>query len=387
MNASQTRRLRVVHLVHLLGWAGGGERFAARLVAALDPARFDRHLCVTRWNPGRDAGPGAAAELALLREARVEFIGLRRRSKVDLRAWLPLLRLLREERIDVLHAHMFGSNVMGVALGRLARVPVVVAHEQTWDYEGRPLRRFLDRHLIARHSDAFVAVSSADRRRMIEIEGIAPEDIVLIPNAVPPAEPASGRDVRAELGIAAGAPVVGLVAMLRPQKAIDVLLEATALLRERFPDVRVVIVGDGSDRPLVEARISALGIGEQVVLPGQRDDITDLVASFDVATLCSDFEGTPLALLEYMEAARPIVATRVGGVPDLVDDGVEARLVPPRDPAALAAALGDLLADREDAAALGARARERRAEFGIDAAAARVGDLYEELFARSGRAR
>jgi len=379
------RRLRVVHLVHLLGWAGGGERFAARLVAALDPERFDRHLCVTRWNPDGDAGPGADAELELLRDAGVEFIGLRRRSKVDLPAWLPLLRLLREERIDVVHAHMFGSNVMGVTLGRLARVPVVVAHEQTWDYKGRPGRRFLDRRLIARHSDAFVAVSSADRRRMIEVEGIPAEDIVLIPNAVPPAEPASGRDVRAELGIEPDAPVVGLVGMLRPQKAIEVLLDATALLRDRFPSLRVVIVGDGSARPEVEARIARLGIGDQIVLPGQRDDVTDLVASFDVATLCSDFEGTPLALLEYMEAARPIVATRVGGVPDLVDDGVEAVLVPPRDPASLATAIGDLLADRDRAAALGERARERRGEFGIDAAAARVGNLYDELFARSGR--
>ena len=385
---TKVRRLRVVHLVHLLGWAGGGERFAARLVAALDPERFDRHLCVTRWDPENDAGPGAEAELELLREAGVDFIGLRRASKLDLSAWRPLLRLLRDERVDVIHAHMFGSNVMGVALGRLARVPVVVAHEQTWNYEGRPLRRLLDRQLIARFSDAFVAVSSADRRRMIEVEGIPPGDIVLIPNAVPSSEPAEGGAVRAELGIDPGAPVVGLVAMLRPQKAIEVLIDATAILRDRFPDLRVVLVGDGDARPAIEARIAELGISEHVLLPGQREDVAELIASFDVATLCSDFEGTPLALLEYMGAARPIVATRVGGVPDLVDDGTEAVLVPPRDPAALAEAIGGLLADRERAAELGARARERRrAEFEMDAAAARVGALYEELYERSARRR
>jgi glycosyltransferase involved in cell wall biosynthesis len=379
------RRLRVVHLVHLLGWAGGGERFAARLVAALDPARFDRHLCVTRWDPTRDAGPAAEAELALLREAGVGFIGLRRGSKLDLRAWAPLVRFVRDERVDVVHAHMFGSNVSGVALGRLARVPVVVAHEQTWDYVGRPARKFLDRQLIARFSDAFIAVSSEDRRRMIEVEGIPPGDIVLLPNAVPPAEPASGRDVRAELGIDPGAPVVGLVAMMRPQKAIEVVLDATVDLRKRFAGLRVVIVGDGAARPELEARIARLGIGDAVVLPGQRDDIADLVATFDVATLCSDFEGTPLALMEYMQAARPIVATRVGGVPDLVDDGVEALLVPPRDPDALAAAIGALLEDRERAAELGARARERRhAEFGIERAAERVAALYEEILGRKG---
>ena len=381
-------RLRVVHLVHLLGWAGGGERFAARLVAALDPERFDRHLVVTRWDPERDAGPGTETELALLREAGVEFMGLRRRGKADVLAWRPLVRLLREERVDVVHAHMFGANVAGVALGRLARVPVVVAHEQTWSYEGRPVRRFLDRELIARFSDAFIAVSSEDRRRMIEIEGISPEDIVLVPNAVPPAEPASGRDVRAELGIGPEDPVIGVVAMMRPQKALEVLLDATKILVEQFPALKVVFVGGGSRRPLLEAQAAELGISEHVVMPGQRDDVADLVASFDVATLSSDFEGTPLALMEYMDAARPIVSTRVGGVPDLVDDGVEALLVPPRDPPALAAAIGELLTDRERAAELGERARERRRrEFDIGVTAARIGELYESLYEASPRGR
>jgi glycosyltransferase involved in cell wall biosynthesis len=384
---SPERRLRVVHLVHLLGWGGGGERFAARLVSALDPDRFDRWLCVTRWDGEGGAGPGAEAELALLRSSGVEFVGLRRRSKLDVLAWRPLVELIRRERIDVVHAHMFGANVSGVVLGRLARVPVVVAHEQTWTYEGRPVRRILDRELIARFSDAFIAVSSEDRRRMIEVEGISPDDIVLVPNAVPPSEPASGRDVRADLGIPGDAPVVGLVAMLRPQKAVEVLVEAAGIMRERFPDIRVLLVGDSeTNRPSIEARIAALGLGDTVTILGQREDVADLIAAFDVATLCSDYEGTPLALLEYMDAARPIVATRVGGIPDLVDDGVEAVLVPPRDPKALADAIAGMLADRERAAAFGERARQRRcSEFTIEATAERVGELYRELLERSGR--
>jgi glycosyltransferase involved in cell wall biosynthesis len=381
-------RLRVVHLVHLLGWAGGGERFAARLVAALDPERFERHICVTRWDPVNDAGPGTEAELALLREAGVDFIGLSRRGKLDLPAWRPLLRLLRDEQVDVVHAHMFGSNVAGAVLGRLARVPVIVSHEQTWNYEGRPMRRFLDRELIARYSDAFIAVSSEDRRRMIEIERIDPAKITMIPNAVPRTEPSGDGDPRAKLGIASDAPVVGLVAMMRPQKALDVLLEATALLSPRFPGLRTVIIGGGKMRPRLEQRIGELGIGENMVLPGQRDDVSELVPAFDVATLCSDYEGTPLALMEYMDAARPIVATRVGGVPDLVDDGREAVLVPPRDPKALAAAIGDLLTDREKARRLGEQARERlRNEFEIEATAERIGALYESLYESSPRRR
>ena len=124
-----------------------------------------------------------------------------------------------------------------------------VAHEQTWSFEGRPVRRFLDRELIARRADAFVAVSSEDRRRMIELERIDAEKVLFIPNAVPSDTPRAGHDVRA------GArdplrtrPLIGAVAVLRPQKALDVLLEATARVRERFPELRVLLAGDGHER-------------------------------------------------------------------------------------------------------------------------------------------
>ena len=112
----------------------------------------------------------AAGVLEELRDAGVRFLGIQRDSPVALRPWRPLLTILREET-DVLHGHKFGSNVWAAVLGTLARTPVVIAHEHTWSFEGQPLRRLLDRELIARRSDAFIAVSREDRRRMIEIEG------------------------------------------------------------------------------------------------------------------------------------------------------------------------------------------------------------------------
>ena len=127
-------------------------------------------------------------------------MGLKRTSARQVWAWWPLYRLLRRERIDVLHAHKFGSNLWGTAIGRMARVPVIVAHEHTWSFEGQPLRRFGDREVIARGSSAFIAVSQEDRRRMIEIEGIDPEDVMFLPNGIPAPPPPTGADVRAELG-------------------------------------------------------------------------------------------------------------------------------------------------------------------------------------------
>ena len=114
-------------------------------------------------------------------------------------------------------------------------MPVIVAHEHTWSFEGQPLRRFGDREVIARGSSAFIAVSREDRRRMIEIEGIDPEDVMFLPNGIPSPPPPSGADVRAELGIAPDAPVIGTVSVLRPQKALDVLLRATRTLVGRVP--------------------------------------------------------------------------------------------------------------------------------------------------------
>ena len=125
------------------------------------------------------------AGLAELESTGTRFLPLRRRRKLELAPWARLARFLSRERVDVLHAHKFGSNVFGVLAGSAARVPVLLAHEHTWSYEGQPLRRFLDRELIARRADRFIAVSREDQRRMIDVERIAPERTIFIPNGIP----------------------------------------------------------------------------------------------------------------------------------------------------------------------------------------------------------
>jgi glycosyltransferase involved in cell wall biosynthesis len=379
-------RLRVLVLVDGL-IAGGGERFARQLTSRLHGDRFERTLCVTRWSDTTAAHPAAVEALDELRASGVEFLGLRRPSRVSLGAWRPLLRLLRAGRVDILHAHKFGSNFWAAALARLARPPVLITHEHTWSYQGKPWRRFLDRELIARTSDAFIAVSSEDRRRMIEVERIDPQKIVLMVPAIPTPPSPRPRDVRAELGIAAEDPVVGTVCALRPQKALEVLLRAAATLRTEFPGLRVLIVGDGPERERLESAAASLGLGETVQFLGQRTDVLELLTAFDVAASSSDFEGSPLAMMEWMEAGLPVVATRVGGVPDLFDEGREGLLVAPGDPRALAAAIGELLRDPARARELGRKAQERRRrEFDLEAVVAKTEALYERLYAASPRA-
>ena len=372
------RKLRVLTLVDKPTVTGGAERLAAVVAMKLDPARFESVLCASRQTDE----PLLDRELE---EAGIGVLALGRRSTFDLLAWRPLVSLLRDG-VDVVHAHMFGSNVWGTVLGRLSGVPVVVAHEHTWSFRGRPLRRFLDRELVARWADVFVAVSAEDRRKMIEVEGVDPAKIRLIPNGIP--SPANGAvaDVRAELGIEPGAPVLGVVCELRAQKALEVLFEAAALLLPEFPGLKVLVAGDGPERARLEEAARRLGVGDTVLFLGIRRDVPAVLAAVDVAVLSSDYEGSPLSVMEYMAAAKPVVSTRVGGVPELLAEDVHGLLVQPRDPEALAEAVARLLRDPALAKRLGAEGRQRQQrEFSLEAMVHRIEDLYEELWLASGR--
>lgn len=378
--------IRVVTLIDRLV-QGGAERLAVEITARLDPARFDRTLCVTRWSDEGHAnfGDAPARWRAEVEAAGVRFVGLDRSGPRDLAAWRPLMRILR--RTDVVHSHMFGSCVWGVVLGRAARVPVVVSHEHSWTFEGQRARQLVDRHLIARGSDTLIACSRTDQRRMTEVEGIPPGAVTFMPNGIEARLPSGHGVVRDELGIPRDALVVGAVGSMRRQKRYDVLLQAAARLARTHPGVRVLVAGDGPDRGEIDALSARLGLDGAVTLLGARTDVPDVLAALDIAVNCSDWEGSPLAVMEYMEAGCAVVGTTVGGVPDLIDHGVHGLLVAPGDDAALAAAIGELLDDPERRAAMGAAARtRRRVEFDLSVMVASIEALYDRLLAKECRA-
>jgi glycosyltransferase involved in cell wall biosynthesis len=351
---------------------GGGERLAALIAMNLDPERFERILVSSRPSTGplRDE----------VEQSGVELITLERTSRLALGEWRRLAAYLRRRKVDVLHAHKFGSNVAGTVVGRLARVPVVVAHEHTWSYEGQPVRKALDGFVVGRGADAFLAVSREDRRRMIELEHVPAKRARYIPIGIEPPPPATGRDLRAELGIAPGAPVIGTVCALRPQKRLDVLVDAAARLHGEFPDLQVLIAGGGPEAATVE-RMNVPGVRLLGFWPPA--DVPDLLLALDVAVNSSDFEGSPLGIMEFMAQGRAVVATSVGGTPDIIDDGLHGLLVPRRDPAALADAIARLLRDPAERERLGAAARERQAaEFDVRVLVRRLEDLYVELLAK-----
>lgn len=365
--------MRILMLIEMVAReAGGAERFALGLAAELAKRDHEVVMCETRASSPED--------LASLERAGVRVFSLGRRSRLQLWSFRPLWKLLREEEFDVLHAHMFGSNVWGVVFGRLARVPVVIAQEQTWSYEGEPVRKLID-GAIGRLATRFVAVSSADQARMISTEHVPAEKTEMIPNAYVPRPDGDQGDLRAELGLRPEVPVVGTAAVLRPQKALQVLLRAFAMLGASHPDARLVIGGDGPCRGELEDLARELGIAERTHFLGTREDIETVLAGFDVATMSSDFEGTPLFAVECMANGTPLVATDVGGLSDLVENERSALLVPRRDPEALAAGIERLLSDPALRKRLAEAAKPRAAELSIERITDRFVSLYESLLA------
>ena len=268
---------------------------------------------------------------------------------------LGLARTLRVVRPDVMQLHDPHAVTAGLVARRISGVRVPAIATRRVDFRLRtPASR-----LKYRACDRVVAVSQAIAS--VLRQGHVPDACLrVVYEGVPDRPPeAGGAEVLASLGVPAGSLVVGNVAALADHKDHVTLLEAAALVRTAVPEVLFVIVGDGELRVALEARARALGLQDHVIFAGFRDDLDRLFPRFTIFCLSSHMEGLGTSLLDAMAFGLPIVATRAGGIPEAVDDGVTGVLVPPRDPKALAAALSALLRDPDRRALLGAAGRRR----------------------------
>jgi glycosyltransferase involved in cell wall biosynthesis len=371
---------------------GGAERAAAEIAMRLGPD-VRSTVVSSRLDASARTHPTYAATIAELEAAGVRWIGLGRTSTARFWEWRALVSLLRRERVDVLHAHSWGSNFWAPALGALGGVRAVVAHEHTPFARAGGVQRWgtqavVNRWVAGPWADAIVVPSKWSRSALIEHEGVPAQKIRVIPNAAHPVTFTSEElaAARAELDATDDTELVAVAAMLRPEKAQDVLIRAVAELAPARPHLQLLLLGGGTpQRPRgtqdeLEALAAELGITHRVRFLGHREDVARIIAAADVAVLSSRGENLPLAVLEYMAAGTPIVATDVGGVRELVTDGVHALVVPPDDPGALAHAIDDTLADRQAAAQRAARAHARRREhFNWNAVGGQVRALYDEL--------
>ncbi|KXX57099.1 MULTISPECIES: glycosyltransferase [unclassified Rhodococcus (in: high G+C Gram-positive bacteria)] len=371
------RPLRVLCVVPDLR-VGGAERHAVTLLPRLDRKRFDPSvICIGSEG---DLFPALAA-------GYVPALALKRTKLQAVGALCDLVRETRRIAPDIMIVRGFNAETLGRIAAFLARVPrtVVWVHNCGETTTRSVLRRIVDRAL-APVTSAYFGVAKLQVPYLVDDLHIPPRKIRIIHNGVDPAQfdPRGDRAAAADLGIGPRDRVVGILAALRPEKDHATLLRAARLVVDELPDAKFLVVGDGPTRGDLERLAGELGIADRVVFTGSRPDVRDLLGVMDVFVLSSySVECFPMALLEAMAAGRPAVCTAVGGVPEMISEGVTGFLVPPRAPTALAEKLLRVLTDPETSREMGLAARTRvESEFSLRASVAESERALEEVAGR-----
>lgn len=322
---------------------GGTPRMVQALATGLDRERFDVEVASLM--------EGSSITDQLL-EAGIPCQVLGMRNKWDPRPLWRLLRYLRENRFDLIHAWLFHANNVAKVLGKLAGVPRILTSERGVETNKSRGRVLLDRwtHPLM---DALVVNAEAIRDVQRTREGIPERKIRTIPNGLPlEAFPAA-------LMVGPPPPRILTVARFDPVKGHEDLLAAARLVLERRPDARFLWVGAGSELEPMRRRVREAGLEAAIDLPGETDDVLPHLHRSHLFVLPSHQEGMPGSVLEAMAVRLPVIATRVGGLPEIVEDGITGHLVPPRDPAALARVILEMLEDSPRCQAMGEAGRRR----------------------------
>jgi glycosyltransferase involved in cell wall biosynthesis len=388
MSIASNHKIKVLRVIARLN-IGGPSIHVVLLTAGLNPERFESLLV----SGSENLGEGSMLDYALSHGVRPviipEIVGEFSLGPRELRAMVHLYRLMRRERPHVVHTHTAKAGFIGRLAARLARVPIVVHtfHGHVLHGYYGSLKTHLLRHMerrLACLTDRIIAVSEHVKRDLVNYGVAAPNNIQVIPLGLE-LEPflnctASRGAFRRELQLDGVERLVGIVGRIFPIKNHDLFLDAAALVAEEEPALRFVIVGDGILRPKIERHARDLGLADRVIFTGWRRDLPCIYADLDVLAVTSNNEGTPVSAIEAMAAGCPVVATRVGGLPDIIHDGQTGYLVPPRDAPAVAAAMLRLLRAPATAHRMGQAARARVKDcFAVGRLTRDTEQLYMEL--------
>jgi glycosyltransferase involved in cell wall biosynthesis len=367
-------RPRVLQLL-ATGGTGGAQESYTGLLLGLDRSRFD--VLALSLSSGKAVSRlrGLGIEVEVVDDADDEA------------AVRELTDYLRRREIDLVHAHMFRAEVLGARAALAAGTPVLIA-----TVHSSRVRSARDQEQLAALTPQMdrLIVPSASIAAKVRAEGRSGAPFAIVANGIDLSRfrlPASPCSLRSELGIPVHAPLIGVVARLEPEKGHRYLLGAMPHVLHRARDAWLVVVGEGSLDDELRSRAAALGppAADRIAFVGRRDDISAITADLTVAVLPSLREAQGISILEAMARTVPVVATRVGGIPEVITDGVDGLLVPPADAARLAEALSRLLADPDLRARLGAAGYRTVAErFSIDAQVRRIERIYDEELSRAG---
>lgn len=373
--------MKPVRLLHLADTAdlGGGETY---LFLLADRLSRDRYV-LSVFCPSEGLLPQR------LRKIGIPVVPFEIPKLLSPAALVRLIRLFQQHRPDIVQSHGARTNLYATLAGRWARVPIIVCtiHNSLYDYPISSIRRslyLLGERLTFALSDRTICVADALAHDLTKRSGRDPRKIQVIRNGVDleafDPKTVDGSTVRREFGLEKDIPLIGIVGRMTPQKGHMDLLTALVQIKAVVPTVKVLIVGDGPLRAELVQFTRSRSLEDRCIFAGMREDIPAIIGALDVVALPSLSEGLPFVLLEAMAMGKPVVATRINGVREVVEDGVTALLIPPREPAMLAGAISALLINQELRSRLAAAARqlvERR--FSLDRMIQEVMALYEKL--------
>lgn len=380
MASSAASRINVLYVIWSLQ-TGGAERVVADLARGLDRTRFRAMVCCLNFK-------GRLAEE--LEAEGIPVFALDKKPKLDMGVLWKLVRLMRREKVDVVHTHLWTASFWGRLAAVIAGVPAVVVTEHNLDlWRRRPhfvsdrlLGRWTDRWIfVSREVEAFYRARLPDRKDVFTVvhNGV---DLAALTR-----EPSSSPErIRQDMGLPADKRIVGIIGRLEERKGHRFFLAAMRSLLDRGQPVVGIVVGEGKEMPVLVAEHAALRLGEDVRLVGYWADLREALSIIDVFVLPSLMEGHPIALLEAMAAGKAVIATTVGGNAEAVENGVTGLLVPPADAAALAEAVLVLLRDPEKAARLGRAAQAAvRERFSLKAAIRANEEVYLGCLGQAGK--
>lgn len=376
----QDNRIRVLKFLTNFR-IGGTERQFVQLVQQMDHDRFDLRLsCFSREG---DFFPLIAASGIPLDELPI-------RRLYSPMTWVKLIqfaRYLRWNRFQVVHSYGFYPNFFAVPAARLAGVPVIIASIRDTGDVLEPAKRYVQK-AVCKMATCVLANADAVRLQLIR-DGYDARKLTVIRNGVDVSHldrGVSDGNIRREFDIPDDAPIVAVMARLIMVKGIEYFLDAVPQVLARFPKTRFLIVGDGQDRAELEAYAASKGCGNAVIFAGFRLDVPGILKNVSISVLPSLSEGLSNVLIEAMASGIAVVATAVGGTPEIVDDKVTGLLVSPRDAAGLAHAISSLLENPRLAAQMGNAGRERiERRFSMQRAVYETQELYTTLLGSSGR--
>jgi len=388
MNSS--RRISILYIITQSEF-GGAQKYVYYLANGLTKEKYEVTVA---------CGIGGLL-INRLKESNVEVVPIpelvREISPLkDCLAFIRLIRVIRKGKFHIVHTNSTKAGILGRLAAKLAGVPIVLftTHGFVLNEPMGWLRKLvfsIAERIAGYFTDIIIAVTEADRQTVIKYNIVQPHRIITIHNGLD--TDAFKNSImyklgqkREELGLPSDRKIiVGIVANFYPTKGLQYFIKAAKLVKKAFPETLFVIIGDGQQREELKELVDKLGLTASILFKGQRDDVAEILPLFDVFVLSSVKEGLPFALLESMAAARPIVATKVGGIPEVIRDGETGYLVPPCDPESLAKAICSLLADKEKAREIGLSAKKRVvSSFSLKKMVEKTEKVYETLLKSKG---